>query len=180
MDAYELISPKSGKPCGVFACGVCNMVTSKDLVERCCRPCECGKEAMTRFGDKCISCCDMERRQRMVETLEKAELVDWDGSMIFSEDVSGYRNGWFDSPEGLLDYIDRDAVPPEFAFLGRKCVSELDIDSALEAMAEDTYEDAELNVSDADMAELKAAVCKFNNKYAITYYEHDYKKKVRV
>ena len=185
MNAYELISPKTGKPCGVFACGVCNLVTHADTVERCCKPCECGKPSRNRFECRCSDCVGMDCRERRAKDLEAAELVEWDGSMIFSEEVSGYRDGWFDSPEDLLDYLegnnDEDTESyPEFAFVGRKVVRELDLYTAIERMTEDTYEDAEMNASKEDMAKLEEAVAAFNAKYAITYFEHEYKRKVRI
>lgn len=182
MNGYELISPKTNNPCGVFVCGVCNLVTHADLVEKCCKSCDCGKPSRNRFECKCSDCWRLDYRERRAKQLEEAELVEWDGSMIFSEDVSGYRDGWFDSPEDLLDYLadeDEDSKP-EFAFLGRKCVNTLDIDRAVEAITEDTFKDAELHVADSDWSDLRAAVDKFNDKYAVTYYEHEYKRKVRI
>lgn len=183
MNGYELISPKTNKPCGVFACGVCNLVTHADLVEKCCKPCECGKPSRNRFECRCSDCVDVDYKERRAKQLEDAELVEWDGSMIFSEEVSGYRDGWFDSPDDLRDFTadeeDEDCIP-EFAFLGRKCVSTLDVDQAVERMTEDTYEDAEIHVNDADWKALLAVVDTFNAKYAVTYYEHDYKRKVRI
>lgn len=183
MNSYELISPKTGKPCGVFVCGECNLVTSKDIVERCCQPCKCGKPARNRFESKCSDCVDAEYRERKAKQLDEAELVEWDGSMIFSEEVSGYRDGWFDSPDDLADYLadeDEDLGKPEFAFLGRKCVRELDLSRAIEQMTEDTYEDAEVCATLEDLARLEEAVTAFNAKYAVTYYDHDYKRKVRI
>lgn len=181
MNPYELLSPKTGKPCGVFACGVCNLVTSEDLAIRCCAPCSCGKPSRNRFEGRCSGCANVDYQQRRARQLEEAELVDWDGSMIFSEEVSGYRDGWFNSPEDLADHCaDEGNECPEFAFLGLKCVKELNLYSAIERMEEDTYEDAEVGATKADFAELQAAVDKFNQKYAITYYEHQYSKKVRV
>ncbi len=182
MNGYELISPKTGKPCGVFACGVCNLVTHADLVEKCCKPCDCGKPSRNRFECRCSDCADIAYRERRAKQLEEAELVEWDGSMIFSEEISGYRDGWFDSPEHLLDYLsDEDEDnKPDFAFLGRKCVKELDISRAVEQMTEETYEDSELHIADADWKALLEAVDTFNAKYAVTYYEHDYKRKVRI
>jgi hypothetical protein len=100
--------------------------------------------------------------------------------MIFSEEVQGNRDGWFDSPEDLADYARDELEAPDFAFLGLKCVRLLDIDRAIEAMQEDTYDDCELHVAEEDMAELQAAVDKFNSKYAITYYEYDYRRKVQI
>jgi hypothetical protein len=102
--------------------------------------------------------------------------------MIFSEEVSGYRDGWFDSPDELLDYLEdeEECNKPEFAFLGRKCVNQLNMDRAIERMTEDTYEDAELHITPEDMGKLSEAVDAFNAKYALTYFEHDYKRKVRI
>lgn len=77
---------------------------------------------------------------------------------------------------GVHDFPDK----PEFAFLGRKVVKELDIARAVEQMTEDTYEDAELTIGDDDWKALLAAVDAFNAKYKVTYYEDDYKRKVRV
>jgi hypothetical protein len=115
--------------------------------------------------------------------LEEAELIEWDGeSMIFSEEVSGSHDGWFDSPDDLVDYMagEGDDGCPKFAFLGRKSIKELDISRSVEQMTEDTYEDAELHIADADWKALLAAVDTFNAKYSVTYYEHDYKRKVCV
>ena len=182
MNSYELISPKTNKPCGVWVCGNCNLVTAKDLVDRCCEPCKCGKPSRNRFEGKCSDCVNVEYYERRAKQLEEAELVEWDGSMIFSEEVDGYRDGWFDSPDELLDYLsdEDDENKPEFAFLGRKCVNELDLYRAIERMSEDTYEGAEIHASKEDMEKLTAAVDAFNAKYALTYYEHDYKRKVRI
>ena len=182
MNAYELISPKTGKPCGVFACGICNFVVAEDLAENCCKPCDCGKPSRNRFEGRCHDCCDVLYKERMKKALEEAELVEWDGEMIFSEQVSGYRDGWFDSPDDLNDYIEDEEIEnrPEFAFVGRKVVKMLELARAIEEITEDTFEDAELDIDNKDWEELQTAVDKFNSKYALTYYEHDYTKKVRL
>ncbi len=186
MNEYELISPKSGKPCGVFVCGECNIVRpTKDLADKCCKPCACGKPSMNRFDCKCSSCHDMERMERMTRILDKAELVEWDGSsMVFSEEVDGYNDGWFSSPDEILEYLADEEMEfvPEFAFVGWKRIKKLDISRAIEEMTEDTYEGADLHISpyDSISIDLIKAVDAFNEKYSITYYEHDYKKKVRV
>jgi len=182
MNGYELISPKTSKPCGVFVCGSCNMVTQKDLVDRCCKPCECGKPTRNKFEAKCSDCWDQHHRDRRAKQLEEAELVEWDGSMIFSEEVSGYRDEWFNSPDDLLDYIadEEEDDKPEFAFVGRKCVRTLDLYSAIERMTEDTYEDAEVCATLEDLTRLEEAITMLNAKYAVTYYEHEYKRKVRI
>ena len=183
MNGYELISPKTGKPCGVFVCGVCNLVTHEDLVEKCCKPCECGKPSRNRFECRCSDCADKDHQERMNKRLEEAELVEWDGSsMILCEEYDGHRDGWFDSPDDLLDYLADEELEdiPEFAFVGKKVVKELDLDFALEQMTEDTYEDAEVCATREDMTRLQEAVAMFNAKYAVTYFEPFYKTKVRI
>ena len=182
MNGYELISPKTGKPCGAFVCGACNLITHADLVERCCKPCDCGKPSHNRFECKCSDCMDIAYAKRRAKQLEKAKLVEWDGSMIFSEEIRGYRDGWFDSPGSLLEYLadGKAGSNPEFAFVGRKCVRELDLRQAIYRMTEDTYEGAEVCATRGDMRRLEEAVAIFNEKYAVTYYECNYKKKVRI
>jgi hypothetical protein len=182
MNGYELISPKTGKGCGVWGCGVCNLVTPKDMVERCCKPCECGKPSRNRFEAKCADCFSIDYDLRRAKQLEEAELVEWEGEMIFSEVVGGSRDGWFDSPDDMADYLadEEEINKPEFAFVGKKCFRGLDLDRALERMTEDTYEDCELEISKEDMAVLTDAVDAFNSKYLVTYYEHEYKRKVRI
>ena len=184
MNGYELISPKTGKGCGVWACGVCNKVMGEYLVEKCCKPCECGKPSRNRFECKCSDCIDVAYHNRRAKQLDDAELVEWDGDMIFSEVVGGYRDGWFESPDDMGDYLadeDEDEInKPEFAFVGKKCVRGLDLDRAIERMTEDTYEDCELEVAEEDMKALTAVVDAFNAKYSVTYYEHEYKRKVRI
>ena len=138
-----------------------------------------------RFECRCSDCVDLDYKARRTKQLEEAELVEWDGSMIFSEQVNGYRDGWFDSPDDLFDYLDGNNDEdtedwPEFAFIGKKCVKELDLYHAVEQMTKDTYEDAEVCATREDMSKLEEAVTMFNAKYAVTYYEHDYKRKVRI
>lgn len=182
MNGYELISPKTGKPCGAFVCGVCNLITHADLIEKCCKPCDCGKPSRNRFECKCSDCVDIAYEKSRAKQLKKAKLVEWDGSMIFSEEIRGYRDGWFDSPDSLLEYLaDEEAdKKPEFAFVGRKCVRGLDLREAICQMTEDTYEEAEVCATREDMKRLEEAVAIFNEKYAVTYYERDYKRKVRI
>jgi hypothetical protein len=119
----------------------------------------------------------------MVKKLEEAELIEWDGSsMIFCDEWGCHRDGWFDSPDDLLDYLADEELEdiPEFAFVGERIVKELDLDSAIEQMTEDTYEDAEVCATREDMTRLQEAVAMFNAKYSVTYFEHSYKTKIRI
>ncbi|WP_230690830.1 hypothetical protein, partial [Streptococcus pneumoniae] len=57
-------------------------------------------------------------------------------------------------------YMDDEEINdgPEFAFVGRKCVSELDIHRAIDRMLEDTPGDSDLDVTPEDQAALQVAV----------------------
>lgn len=183
MNAYELISPLTGNPCGVYVCGVCNKVVPKVAANNCCKPCACGKPARNRHESRCEDCCDAIHATNMTKRLEDAELIKWDGeAMIFSEDVMGYFDGWFASPDDLREYLYDEEIEDrlEFAFVGRKRVATLDLDRAIEQMLESVSAEAELEIDEADKLALQTAVDAFNAKYAIIHYTHEYKRKVRV
>lgn len=187
MDAYELVSPVTLKPCGVFVCGRCNLVTPRDLVDRCCRSCTCGAKSRNRFEAKCSDCARMEYQLRMQKKLDEATEIEWDGKMmLFSEDISGSRDGWFSCPDEIMEEIEEleadneDFIRPEFVFASQAHVRQLDLSRMVEQMTEDTYEDAGDNISSHDYLELQAAVDKFNAANAITYYTQDYTKKIRI
>ena len=187
MNGYELISPKTNKPCGVFVCGVCNLVTHRDLVEKCCKPCECGKPSRNRFECRCSDCAHADYNARRRKQLDAATEIEWDGEMmLYSEDVTGSRDGWHTCPDELMEeieeceYEDEHFERPEFVFASIKKVNELDLSRMVERMTEDTYEDAGDNISSADFMELQKHVDAFNAKNAVTYFDPDYKRKIRV
>lgn len=187
MNSYELISPKTNKPCGVFACGTCNRISAKDLVDHCCAPCKCGQPSRNRFEGKCDECTNREYREYRRAQLDKAEVIEWDGSMmLLSTDLVNSRDGWYTCPDEVLEEIadceadDEHFERPEFVFASYPKVNKLELGHLLEQMCEDTYEDAGDSISNADVAELQRHVDKFNEANAITYYEPDYSKKVRI
>ena len=182
MNPYRLISPKTNTPTNVWVCSACNRILMDErLANECCKPCQCGKPTRNRFEGKCSDCWDRERHERLHKAMAEAELVEWDGeTMLHTDEVEGYHDGWFYSPEELCDYCEDEALEiPEFAFLGRKRVRKLDLDQVIESMLEDTYEDASLP-DDKAYKKLAAEVEEFNKRNAIIYYEQSYKRKVRI
>lgn len=182
MNPYRLISPKTNTPTNVWVCSACNRILMDErLANECCKPCQCGQPTRNRFEGKCSDCWDRERHERQLKAMDEAELVEWDGeTMLYTDEVEGYHDGWFYSPEELRDYCEDEALEiPEFAFLGRKRVRKLDLDQAVESMLEDTYDNAELRDREA-YKKLAAEVEEFNKRNAITYYAHEYKRKVRI
>lgn len=187
MNSYELISPKTDKPCGVFACGVCNRIVAKKLIDTCCAPCKCGQPSRNRFECRCDECANADSRNRRQALLDKAEEIEWDGEMmLLSTELVNSRDGWYANPDEVLEELaEREThgdrfERPVFVFASRKMVRGLDLGHLLEQMCEDTFEDAGDSISDAAVKELQRHVDKFNEANAITYYEPDYSKKVRI
>lgn len=185
MNSYELLSP-SEEPCGVYVCGKCNLVRAKELAEKCCQSCECGKESMNQFQAECWECYRARLAKRMRERLDEAEEIEWDGEMmLLSEDLPNSQDGWYYSPEDVAESIswrqedDPDFEPPEFVFASEKRIKGIDLSRAIDSMLDDTYEDVDYP-SKESTAELEKCVAEFNAKHSITYFEPDYKHKIRI
>lgn len=105
--------------------------------------------------------------------------------MLLSEDLPNSQDGWCSDPEDLAEEIywrkqeEPNFEPPEFAIASTKRTSKLDLDWAIERMLEDTHEDVGWP-SNSAVEELRKHVDSFNEKEAITFFEPDYKHKVRI
>ena len=187
MNPIELLMP-GGKPSGVFACEKCGTVNnSHSMASRCCNwKCDqCGKD-VTRGLTKCSQCTDEALRKRMLERLDAAEEVkDWD-SWVYSEDFTGHNDGWFTSLDDLIDYVgdldeDERGDLPDFVFCSKTDVRKVDLDHAIERACEDGYEDMGVGGFWLEK-ETQEAIDRFNkaNEAALTVFEVDYKRKVRV
>lgn len=141
---------------------------------------------------ECDSCRDKKSNQRDAERLEKrlseATEVRDVSSMIFCE---GVGDEWFDSMDELVEWIEENHFDyesgnpyprPEWAFatIGRARTLDLysAIDSELERLCEDGYEDMEIVIDKP----LRNAVERFNKRHksALTVYRVDYSRKIRV
>lgn len=207
MNAIQLFT-EGGKPLDIWCCSECKSLSlgrrddgqlrnSREAAEECCtaplcrfceKPIEDWKtrHGMPQWHNECRNERD---RQREIERLNEAiEMTDYAG-FVYSDDISGYREGFFDDISDLLDHMDCDHVDdetgeplprPEFVFC---CTPErhyVDVDRIIEDATSDGYEDMADNLQ--GVSELRAAVDAFNelNKVAMTSYHPDYKHKVRV
>jgi len=196
MFTTQLLHP-GGKKVEAFACGVCQRTWfERDAADRCCKCQRCGKSIdpgdkshFTSYHDNCwaehSAAVDSER-------LAKAELVsDYDG-WIYTPRGWG-REGFFTDMGELVEYLldehvvihdDGEESPeddwPEFVHCCHQIkFPGIDIDGALECVAEQLYEDA--LGSFVGTEELFEAGKKFDeaNKHVIAY-EPDLKRKVAV
>lgn len=187
MNAFELLMP-DGTPSKVFACGKCRSVSNThSAAERCCNwKCnECGKDT-PRGLTRCHDCSLLAYRQKMLEKLDAAEEVTaWD-SWVYTEDFTGDNDGWFESLEHFVEYVEElDAEDrrelPDFVFCSVAQIRKIDLGEAIERACEDGYEDMGSGGFRLEK-ETQEAIDRFNqaNEKALTVFEVDYKRKVRV
>jgi hypothetical protein len=123
---------------------------------------------------------------RRQEQLAAAEEIEWDGEMmLLSEDLPNSRDGWYTDPDDVAEAIywrqqeEPEFEPPKFVFASTRRTKGLDLDWAIENMLDDTCADADWPSKSA-VAELQKHVDAFNEKEAITFFEPDYSRKVRI
>lgn len=174
-----LFTMRDGKPFEekAFACGECGSVySSKESALYChqIQICDdCGQET-SKGWVRCSPCRDKKM------WAEAEEIQAWDGP-VFDDS----REKWFESYDEAIEYFedlaaDPDENIPEFL---QPCTQEpfrgLDLDSAIESMCEEMFEDAHDHLDGID--ELQKAVDEFNKKNErLKSWWADSKKKIRV
>ena len=173
---------------------------TKESAELCCTDpvCKkCGepyKKTCHRSNQHCDPCETLHwqemREARLQAQIAKATEVEYESGMVFC-DGYGSQDGWFDSLDDLVKWLEEyhfdddtgEALPwPEWCFAGTKEVRKLDvidaINSQLERLSEDGYEDMEILPS----KELIESAEKFNaeNEHAMTCWHEDRTRKVRI
>lgn len=184
MNAQQLFQ-QDGTPTDAWFCGKCNNIRrGQDSAEKCCIPPTCSKcGATVPHAWLLCSDCDRQRRKQVEdERLDKAELLtDYDG-WIWTHQVTGTQDGYFESVEAMLDYIEDepDCDRPEFVFACVESHLKLDISNSLDSLNDEGYEEMLEHTSGMD--ELWAAVDAWNelNKNHLRTYIIDYSKKVAV
>lgn len=160
-----------------YQCHECQRIyTDQKVAEKCCAPRYC-EDCKTELPPKWYrTVCEPCHLNRLYEKAEKLET--WDG-WICSEHVTGYKDGYFESIQELIEYCqDTDTEIPPWAFVCKEQHHELDIDGAIERMTEDAYEDA---VDDlVDVAELEEFIREWNAKQNLITYYPDWKKVVLI
>lgn len=208
MDAFELYN-ENGEPTGVWCCGKCRKLvlnplwgfndkdaskSTKEGADKCCTTpvCEtCGNEIEKMFahmGSECESCRSerrrMEQAERHQKLIDKATDVsgEYDGPVCFEGYGGDWGDGYFSSVETVYEYVSGEIESDieDWAFACKSRVEELDIERMLECLCEDGYEDMQSNLVIPES--LVAAVAEFNeqNRRALTIWECDYSRKVRV
>lgn len=200
MNAFELYNEK-GKPCGIWCCGKCRKLvlsptwrqaekSTQEEAERCCRPpvCDtCHKEFKPQYSNQVHECDECERSRlaterdaRLFKRIESAEDVtgNYDGPVYVEGSNGGdMGEGYFSSIECVYD--DEDGADG-WAFACTSRIEKLDIDHCIENLCSDGYEDMQDRLMIPQS--LKDAVDEFNrlNETALTVWEADYKRKVRI
>lgn len=158
-----------------YQCQECKVIyADQKTADKCCSPryCEdCGVEVK-----KYRICCEPCGQKRQFEKAEKLE--HWDG-WVYSEHVTGEKDGYFTSIEELTEYCyDTETPIPPWAFICKQQRHELDVEGAIERMIEDAYEGAGDHL--VDEAELYEFIEAWNAKQNISTYYPDCKKVVLI
>lgn len=117
------------------------------------------------------------RRRMEFSRLTKAE-VTHDRDWVYSDDVSGYQDGYFDSVAELLDYAaDDDITPPAYCYGTREETFDFDVEGYLESYLSDHHhEDAHEQI--VGWKELHAFMKEWCAKQTVRTYYVDYSKVV--
>ena len=110
-----------GTPSKVWYCGKCRLTAhDESMANRCCDPrCDSCGEPCSQYSSVCESCRRKQIEASEVERRAKATVLDsWDGC-IYAEGY-GYQDGYFQSIEDLLEYLeeaDDDLEWPRYAYV---------------------------------------------------------------
>lgn len=153
-----------------YECGKCKKIfTKKEFAEKCCEPrycSDCGVE-VKNYRIRCEP-CSLKKR-----FAEAEKITDWDGAVYW--EGRGYNEGYFWTVDDLYEYCDNEEIEvPEWVFVCESDKHQLDIESSLENMLSDAYEDAAEDL--VDEKELIDFVEQWNQKQTVTSYYPDYKK----
>ena len=149
-----------------------------------CRECHTGKLYICKHCQKgnksdycnCKKAWEERTIKRDISYCEKAEKlfpIQYDGWVYF--EGLGYNEGYFESVGELIEYCEDEGIDvPDWVYCCKGERHLLDIDSAIESMLDEAYEDARDDLKDEK--ELYDFVEKWNAKQNITSYYPDYKR----
>ena len=119
--------------------------------------------------------CDTCNDKRLFSEAEKLIPEQYSG-WVYRE-YYGHNNGYFESIDELIEWCEDGEIKlPEWVFCCKGERHLLDIDSAIESMLDEAYEDARYDLKDEK--ELYDFVEKWNAKQNIISYYPDYKRVV--
>jgi hypothetical protein len=171
MNATELFH-QDGKTAGIFYCGKCRCVArSQAAAEQCCqnRKCsKCGKDTGSQLKLVCDTCQAVKFLTQEAERFAKADkITEWSG-WVFCEGF-GYHDGYFESIEDLLDFLDDEdnkrqdgesGVTYAWACEADQIVN-VSLDDILQNIEADAYEGFDSETLKG-LPEFKAAIAAFN------------------
>lgn len=183
MNPIQLQYP-DGTPADCWQCGECKMFyrgEDKGVAERCCVCKRCEKSTFrgpqSARSYVCESCWHPYHAELAAKKLERAvELTDYDGPIVTAGDK------YFRDMDALLDEMDDDELP-EFVHTCHVHHYQVNPDNIYEMVLGDAPEDHDVDILEGVEA-FNAAIAAFNaansDKDAATWWEPDYKHKVRV
>lgn len=140
---------------------------AREQAMRCCDGrCRTCNDPVERYHSSCHSCTNKRLAKERREWAARSKPVPYDGGWIYSDHVSGYNDGYFDSMDALVEYCaDEGLMLPAWVHPCREITPHLDIANSYESMdenfgVEDQYPSSE--ISDADAKALDEIVARIN------------------
>lgn len=183
-EPIELWAPHATRP-SIYVCRRCktgyNLLIQGSDDERhayakwqaasCCdRRCERCQAPVKRHHSYCDACSRRRQAESRRAWAKRAKPVADDGGWIYTDDVNGYNDGYFDSLASLVQFLEEDGVAdgltlPAWVHPCRELVATFDLVAAYESMDEDFgVEDRypSESIPDVDAKALEAIVDKIN------------------
>lgn len=174
-----------------WACGACGIVARTEAEAGTCCPkrCGCGVE-LAKHRYECDACRDKrfaaarakeaEKERAAYEKATKIPYADYDGDYLYCE---GYGSGsggdgYFGDLDDLLDTIDGEQEPPEYAWACSPTKISFDAHDLIESACQESYEDAAGDVGEGAAKELQALLDAWAEKHGPTSYQPDYSRAV--
>lgn len=140
--------------------------------------CEHCKETNKTNCCNCNAVREIRTKKAMDAHYEKAEKLtseQYDG-WVYAEGY-GYQEGYFESVDDLIDHCEGEEIPvPDWVYCCKDVRHKIDVDSAIEYMLDDAFEDARDYLVDEE--ELYDFVDKWNAKQKVKSYYPDCKRVV--
>ena len=183
MNEIRLKKP-TGESVDAFMCQRCGMIYREPdgrLARSCCQ-CYVCKQPLNCAGQHAHDeCRHLQSRLANAQRLAHAETVSEYEGYLYSDEVSGYRDGYFRDMEDLFSFCDdSDVDPPAFVFACTPTPPQLiDIDDFIDRAESDGPEEAWEHLNGTD--EIEAALKAFREANAdVKFWEPDYSRKVKV
>lgn len=142
---------------------------AREQALRCCDGrCRTCNAPVQRFYTSCSDCTEKRRKRERRAWAYRAKPVPYDGGWIYSDHVQGYGDGYFDSLDGLAEYIADNAseglAMPAWVHPCREIHPSIDLASIFESMDDDFGVDDQYPSQDLHTKDLEEAVAALNEE----------------